>query len=177
MVNGPKSTVTLILGMIGSDVLYLILACLGLATIANNWSEVFIAIRYIGASYLIYLGYKMFRVLPASQEGLKSEAGSAKQVGEVASFVQGFLISISNPKVILFYISFLPTFIDLNALTSSDIVLVSVLSAFALFTGLMMISVGASRMVVLLKTPSAQKRLNQVAGGIMILAGLYLALR
>lgn len=177
MVSGPKSTVMLILGMIASDVLYLILACLGLAAVATNWSEVFIAIRYIGAGYLIYLGYQMFNALPPLQGNMKIEGDVVKNPARFSGFIQGFLISVSNPKVILFYISFLPTFINLNVLTSSDILLVSVLSAFALFAGLILIAIGASRMANLLKTPSAHKKLNRVAGSIMILAGLYLVLR
>lgn len=49
--------------MVSSDLIYLIFACFGLATIAENWSEVFVVIRYLGAAYLIYLGYKMFKAL------------------------------------------------------------------------------------------------------------------
>ncbi|MEG3753878.1 LysE family translocator [Psychromonas arctica] len=177
MISGPKSSIMLILGMICSDVLYLILACLGLATVANNWSEVFIAIRYVGAGYLIYLGYMMLNTLPQPKDNIKVEGVVTKQSALLSGFIQGFLISISNPKVILFYISFLPTFINLNVLTSTDILLVSVLSALALFAGLMLIAIGASRMANLLKTPVAHQRLNRVAGSIMILAGLYLVLR
>ncbi|MGC3833302.1 LysE family transporter [Moritella viscosa] len=78
--------------------------------------------------------------------------------------------------MILFYISFLPTFIDLTVLTAQDIALVSVLSSIALMSGLMLIAFGASRMANLLKTPAAHQRLNRGAGGIMIAAGTYLAI-
>ncbi|QFI36739.1 LysE family translocator [Moritella marina ATCC 15381] len=109
MVEGPKKCIMLAMGMIGSDVIYLILACFGLATIAENWSEVFTAIRYIGAAYLIYLGYKMIKALPQIKSDIQAEAvqveTKAQQEGSMlASFTQGFLISASNPKVILFYI-------------------------------------------------------------------------
>ena len=50
-------------------------------------------------------------------------------------FLQGFVISASNPKVILFYIAFLPTFIDLTALTGTDIALATVLTLVALMAG------------------------------------------
>ena len=95
----------------------------------------------------------------------------------LASFTQGFLISASNPKVILFYISFLPTFVDLTVLQAQDIVLVSILTCAALMAGLMLIAFGASRMANVLKTPVAHQRLNQSAGGIMIAAGTYLAVK
>ncbi|UPR50607.1 LysE family translocator [Vibrio cyclitrophicus] len=175
MVQGWRKCVTLSLGMICSDLIYLTLACFGLATLAENWSFAFEVIRYIGAAYLIYLGYKMFKSLPELQ-GSAELAAKQSQKSELASFAQGFLISASNPKVILFYISFLPTFIDLTVLRSQDIVLVSALASVALMSGLMLIAVGAGRMAGLLKTPRAHKRLNQSAGGIMIAAGSYLAI-
>ncbi|MFA0496253.1 LysE family translocator [Vibrio sp. 10N.222.54.B11] len=175
MVQGWRKCVTLSLGMICSDLIYLALACFGLATIAENWSIAFEVIRYVGAAYLIYLGYKMFKSLPEVQ-GSAELAVKQSQKSELASFAQGFLISASNPKVILFYISFLPTFIDLTVLRSQDIVLVSALASVALMSGLMLIAVGAGRMAGLLKTPRAHKRLNQSAGGIMIAAGSYLAI-
>ena len=176
MVDGPKKCIMLAMGMIGSDVIYLILACLGLATIADNWSEVFTAIRYLGASYLIYLGYKMLKALPQIKSDIQAETEAQKEDAMLASFTQGFLISASNPKVILFYISFLPTFIDLTVLTAQDIALVSVLSSIALMCGLMLIAFGASRMAGMLKTPVAHQRLNRGAGSIMIAAGAYLAI-
>ncbi|CDT68685.1 Putative threonine efflux protein [Vibrio coralliirubri] len=175
MVQGWRKCVTLSLGMICSDLIYLALACFGLATIAENWSIAFEVIRYVGAAYLIYLGYKMFKSLPEVQ-GSAELAAKQSQKSELASFAQGFLISASNPKVILFYISFLPTFIDLTVLRTQDIVLVSALASVALMSGLMLIAVGAGRMASLLKTPRAHKRLNQSAGGIMIAAGSYLAI-
>lgn len=175
MVHGWKQCITLSLGMTCSDLIYLSLACFGLATVAENWSFAFEIIRYVGAAYLIYLGYKMIKSLPEVQ-GSAEQVAKQSQKSELASFAQGFLISASNPKVILFYISFLPTFIDLTVLRSQDIVLVSVLAAVALMAGLMLIAMGAGRMVTLLKTPRAHKRLNQSAGGIMIAAGSYLAI-
>ncbi|MEZ9269337.1 LysE family translocator, partial [Vibrio splendidus] len=151
MVNGWRKCITLSLGMICSDLIYLALACFGLATIAENWSIAFEVIRYVGAAYLIYLGYKMFKSLPEVQ-GSAELAAKQSQKSELASFAQGFLISASNPKVILFYISFLPTFIDLTILRSQDIVLVSALASVALMSGLMLIALGAGRMAGLLKT-------------------------
>ena len=94
-----------------------------------------------------------------------------------ASFVQGFLISASNPKVILFYIAFLPTFMDLTVLSTTDIVLASVLTLVGLMIGLMAIAVFASRARGWFRSERAMKRLNRSAGSIMASAGAYLALR
>ncbi|MCL9781977.1 LysE family translocator [Vibrio sp. S4M6] len=176
LVSGARNCFTLAIGMVCSDLIYLILACLGLATMAEHFTEVFTVIRYIGAVYLIYLGYKMFKTLPDIKNEAQSEGIQVKGKSHTASFLQGFLISASNPKVILFYIAFLPTFIDLTTLHAKDIVLVSVLAAMALILGLMFVAYCAGRAAKLLKSPSAHRKLNKSAGGIMVLAGAYLAL-
>ncbi len=174
LVSGSRSCLALVIGMVGSDLIYLFLACLGLATIAENWSEVFTVIRYIGAAYLIYLGYKMFKAIPETKKAFESD-DVTPSCSTLASLTQGFFISASNPKVILFYIAFLPTFIDLTTLKMEDIAMVLVLAAVALTIGLMLIAYGAARASKLLKTSAAQIRLNKSAGGIMLLAGTYLA--
>ena len=172
MVEGPKKCIMMALGMVASDLLYLQLACFGLATIADNWSDIFLIIRYLGAGYLIYLGYKMITAFTHNQP-LSNQQKS--QQTPLTSFSHGFLISASNPKVILFYVSFLPTFIDLTRLHGSDLILISVLSSIALMTAIMLVAYGASRLANVIKTPIAQQRLNKTAGSIMVAAGAYLA--
>ncbi len=173
LMNGTRSCTLLALGMTISDILYLIAACLGLAAIATHWGELFTVIRIVGAAYLIYLGWKMW----TAPVDLDQEESNLSRSGMAASFVQGFLISASNPKVILFYIAFLPTFMDLTVLSSADIVLASVLTLVALMIGLMAIALFAARARSWFRSERAMKRLNRSAGSIMAGAGAYLALR
>ncbi|CZF81510.1 Homoserine/homoserine lactone efflux protein [Grimontia celer] len=173
MITGWRDCVAISAGMVTSDLIYLTLACFGLATIAENYATLFTIIRYVGAAYLIYLGYKMFKALPQVAE--LSEKPAKKSSGVMADYMQGVLISASNPKVILFYIAFLPTFMDLTILSMGDVVLANVLAGFALMSGAMLIAVCADRAAKLLKTEKAIKRMNRSAGSIMIGAGAYLA--
>ena len=173
MVYSAKSCFPLALGMATSDIIYLIMACFGLATIAENWSTVFTAIRLIGAAYLIYLGWKMWHAPVV----ISYEAAKTKQDHWLALFTQGALISASNPKVILFYIAFLPTFMDLSILQSKDIVTASILTLLALMSGLMLIVYGAARAKQALNSTTAMQRLNRTAGAIMASAGVFLATR
>ncbi len=174
MASGAASCFSLALGMAISDIGYLIMACFGLATIAENWSGLFTAIRLVGAAYLIYLGWKMWT---APVETMDTQQAANNKGSELKRFIQGFLISASNPKVILFYIAFLPTFMDLTRLTASDIVLVSVLTLVGLMTGLMLISFSASSARAYFRSAPAVQRLNRTAGAIMMGAGGYLASR
>lgn len=174
MTEGVSRCTLLAFGMTISDAIYLVLACFGLATLAQLWAEAFIAIRIIGACYLLYLGYKMFTA-PMLQPQEQVTAG--QRGNHLLSFIQGLLISASNPKVILFYIAFLPTFMDLTQLSNQDIVVAVMLTIVALMAGLMLIAYSAAKASKLLKTPSAVRQLNRGAGSLMIGAGLYLAAR
>ncbi|WP_415901375.1 LysE family translocator [Neptuniibacter sp. QD29_5] len=173
LTSSASSCIPLALGMTISDILYLIAACFGLAAIATQWSELFTIIRIIGAVYLVYLGWKMW----TAPLNLDEPSEQLSRKGTAVSFLQGFLISASNPKVILFYIAFLPAFMDLSALTSADIVLASVLTLIALMFGLMMIAIFAAKSRRFFQSEAGVKRLNRSAGSVMVAAGAYLASR
>ncbi|WP_227816091.1 LysE family translocator [Nitrogeniibacter aestuarii] len=172
LASGAGACVGLSLGMVVSDMLYLLFACLGLAAIASQWGEVFTVIRWAGAAYLIYLGVRLWRAPVVTDAPV-----AISRRDQAAGFVQGFLISASNPKVILFYMAFLPTFMDLSALDALDVILALGLSLVALMLALMSIALGAARARRLLSTPRAAQRLNRGAGSIMIGAGVFLATR
>jgi len=170
LMSGTSACFFLALGMVISDMVYLILACYGLAALAEHWSEAFTVVRIVGAAYLIYLGVKMWRV---SRQPFSAEVETKEKTG--LSFLQGFIISASNPKVILFYIAFLPTFMDLTVLTHSDIALAAFLTLIGLMAGLMLIAAGASSARRYIHSPRGQKTLNRTAGTVMIGAGTFLA--
>lgn len=177
LVSGAWSCFPMTVGMAISDIIYLILATFGLATIAVNYSGLFTVIRFIGAAYLLYLGWKMWTADVSNSVNIDTSDNSARRKSWLSGFIQGFLISASNPKVILFYIAFLPTFIDLTVLNSNDIILLSTLTLFSLIAGLMLVSIAASSVRRYLKSESALKKLNRTAGSIMIGAGLFLVSR
>ena len=174
LTQGVIKTLPLSAGMVCGDILYLVMACFGLAAIAQQWEVLFLVIRYVGAAYLLYLGWKMW-TSPIDLDLDNSSIGARKNGWSAA--LQGFLISSSNPKVVLFYIAFLPTFMDVTVLDGGDIVLASVLAFSALMLGLTLISYSASQARRLMKSERAMKRVNQGAGGIMAGAGAFLALR
>lgn len=171
--SGVKPCISMALGMAISDIIYLILACFGLAVIAEQWAGLFMILRIVGAFYLLYLGWKMWNA--STETSLQSDSDDVPfTVGR--GLLQGFLISASNPKVIFFYIAFLPTILDLNSLTRSDIALASVLTLLGLMMGLMLVAICASSARIFFTSPKAVKSLNRTSGGIMIGAGSYLAL-
>ncbi len=171
LTSNVKTCVSLALGMALSDVVYLILACFGLAVIAEQWAGLFMIIRFVGAFYLFYLGWKMWNATP---ETLLKDDTSDVTFTTGQGLLQGFLISASNPKVIFFYIAFLPTIMDLNSLTFFDIALASGITLLGIMMGLMTIVLCASSAKRFLTSTKAVRGLNRTSGGIMIGAGSYL---
>lgn len=173
LVKGARACFLLALGMVVSDILYLVAACFGLASLATHWGELFTLIRWAGAAYLLYLGWKLWTTPVA----LEPPAAQESAGGAAASFLQGFLISASNPKVILFYIAFLPSFMDLSTLDGGAIALAAGLTLVGLMAGLMSIAGFAARARRWFRSEAAMRRLNRGAGSIMAAAGAYLASR
>ncbi|MEO8132447.1 MAG: LysE family translocator [Betaproteobacteria bacterium] len=90
------------LGLVG----HTILATLGLGAILRTSEWLFIALKLVGAAYLIYLGFGLLRTKSA---GLVVEASSRRSL--VRLFLDGALSNVSNPKIAIFYFAFLPQFV------------------------------------------------------------------
>jgi homoserine/homoserine lactone efflux protein len=106
--HGRRSGLATVAGASIGNAILLGATAVGLIAFFRLLSEVFEIIRWAGAAYLIWLGIKAWRT-HGPQEG----AGAPAAVrSSRAVFLQGFLIAITNPKAIFFYIAFLPQFID-----------------------------------------------------------------
>ncbi|MDP3534448.1 MAG: LysE family translocator [Halomonas sp.] len=175
MAAGTRPCIPLALGMTASDIIYLLLAFYGLAALAENWGEAFTLLRYVGAAYLFYLGWQMWTAEVTNNALASAHYDNSVSTRDILkSFTQGFLISASNPKVILFYIAFLPTFIDLTVLNRSDMFLVVGLTLVGLMMGLMLVASFASSARRFFQSERAQRGTNRTAGSLMVAAGAFL---
>ncbi len=163
---GAKGCILLILGLILGDIIYLVSACFGLSAIVAEYNTAFLFIKIFGSLYLIYLAYKIVTsdvIIPTKQNNKTK-----------ILFAQGFLISISNPKVIIFYIAFLPTFVDLNNLSNIDILTISIICSSALFLGAFGIACSTSYTRKFFKSKESLGKLNLLSGCLIFIAGICL---
>ena len=174
--QGGSSCWGLAIGMTMSDIVYLLLVVWGLAYIANEYQLIFALIRWCGAAYLFYLAWQIWHA-PIELNGTPVIVTRSKGVGFVLSYAEGMLISATNPKVMLFYIAFLPTFVDLTALTNQGVVWVVGLNFVALMLGLMLIAYSASKARKLFSQHRSVQRLNRTTAGLMATAGLLILTR
>jgi len=167
MINGFSSALCFVGGVMLGDLLYIIAVLLGLAVIAREFNDVFFAIRLIGGGYLIYLGIKAFRSASAPNAALKGAV-----VGRGKAFLNGLLLTLGNPKVILFYVGLMPTFIDIAVLTPIDMVILCLVLTLDLGCILAIYAFAADRARKLFTSSKATRRMNQGAGAVLAGSGV-----
>ncbi len=144
----------------------------GLGAVLAASELAFTLIKWFGVAYLIYLGVKQWRALPADL----ADESTIRPIGKPLSLVfRGFLVNISNPKALVFMLAILPQFIDPAAPLLIQYVIIAAtmvsvdLIVMAGYTGL------AARVLRALKTPAQQRRLNRTFASLFVGAAGFLA--
>ena len=157
-------------GLILGDITYLVAVILSLDFFSNTIASFMDQVKIVGGMYLIYLGIQSWR-----SGSFKIKKDISKK-GNFAEFVTGYLISMANPKVMVFYIAILPNFINLKNLSlliASEIIVITFLGLMA---GISVINLGASKIKNKLENSDSNAYINRIVGSIMMVAGIWLAL-
>jgi threonine/homoserine/homoserine lactone efflux protein len=167
---GPIPAIWLSLGHTIGDIIYVALAMLTLNVLSEVISNSMLYVKILGASYLIYIGYQQWR-----SKGISFEQSSQKN-STLKLLMAGFVVGVTNPKTIIFYLSFLPIFIDLNNLTVvTEIEVISVIG-FTVFFVLSLANIMGIKLRKHIENPIIIKRVNELTGITMILVGCFVAL-
>lgn len=169
-----------VLGIISGILVHTVFAALGLSIILINSPLTFTIVKYIGASYLCYLGIKMLMSkqpsLLANHLPKSSPSAPANSIAHWQIYKQGVLTNIFNPKVALFFLAFFPQFIDPSYAHSALSFLILGLS-FALtgFVWCSCLALLASKFSAnLRKNPAIEVLLNKISGVVFIGLGVKL---
>ena len=145
------------------------LLAIGFQVVVQQLEWFLIVIRFLGAIYLIWLGYKIF-----SSPSLMQKISDKKYFNN--KFVlQGFLVIWSNPKAFLFLGAFIPQFLDINQLTEFQIIYLGLLFMLigAIFDSAYAVVFGKFKNLM---SSSHLKFLNRIGGSLLALLGLWLAI-
>ena len=160
------------LGLILGDMIYLTAVILGLAFIAQTFTTAFMVIKIAGALYLGYIAWKLWKT------GLVPQDIQARGSSSMAmSFLSGLLVTLGNPKTMLFYVALVPTLIDLAAIGLDEYGLLLTATFIVLLVVLIPYMALASRARLLLKKPTALRTLNRIAAGVLASTAAYIATR
>ena len=168
-----KGTPAFILGFVAGDLVWFGIAATGLAALAKTAATLFVAIKWIGVAYLLYLAWKLWG---APAESVKVTESDDSQHGWRA-FVASFLLTLSNPKAILFFLALLPTVIDLASMNTVRFLEISAAIIIVQPLVLGTYAVLAAKARELFTTPKAVRRLNRSSGLAMAGAAVVVATR
>jgi threonine/homoserine/homoserine lactone efflux protein len=173
LAGGRSAGIAAALGVSAGTVVHTILAALGLSALLATSPYAFMAVKFAGAAYLLYIGVKALLTRAAQAPG----AEGASNGGRWPAFRQGIITNLLNPKVALFFLALMPQFIEAASTRK--------VGAF-LALGLSFVSLGVIWCCVLaiaaaklrgafLRRPSIATWLNRVAGAMFIGLGIKLA--
>ena len=168
-----RSAIAVIAGIVAGDLCYLTFALFGLCVIAESLGRFFIIVRYAGAVYLIWLGYRLW----TANNNAASGPPASNAGGEGGRVLRGFAITLGNPKVILFYLGFLPAFMDLTYLTLPDIVVTYLIVATVLGGVMLTYAYAADRARRTFLCQSRLRTVRRCSGALVASAGALILAR
>jgi threonine/homoserine/homoserine lactone efflux protein len=174
LAGGRAAGIAAALGISAGSVIHTFAAALGLSALLATSPYAFMAVKFTGAAYLIYIGV---RAIVSRANGLPGEQGAVGGDGQWAAFRQGVLSNLLNPKVALFFLALMPQFITAGSTNKIGAFLVLGLSFVALGVAwCVVLAIAAARLRgAFLRRPSMANVLNKIAGVMFIALGLRLA--
>lgn len=129
---GSSGAVLFCLGLLSGDLLWFSMAALGLAAIASSFSEAFVVLQWLGAAYLAYIAWGIWKSANAAPSEEYSNSIPPQSSAKTSLFA-GLLFNLSNPKAIMFYLALMPNLVSVEEMSLLGFVeLAAVLSAILL---------------------------------------------
>jgi threonine/homoserine/homoserine lactone efflux protein len=174
MAQGRKAGVWAAIGFNAGGYVHMLGAVLGLSAILATSSVAFTAVKWLGACYLVWLGVQ---ALAARSTPLLVEGGARPHADAKTIFWQGFLSDVLNPKVAIFFLAFLPQFVDVAASdrTQQLIVLGLTINVIAIAINLVLVYFASAATSRLRRSPKVGAYLHKSMGAVFVALGIRLA--
>lgn len=169
---GVRRTMWMMCGELIGVAFVAIAAVLGVANIMLNYPNLFEILKWLGASYLVYIGVNMWRAKNNSTLNVTQSRITKRQT----LFNQGLVTAIANPKGWAFMISLLPPFIDINDNLAPQLTILLSIIMLTEFLCMMVYATGGKSLRFFINSGNNIHWMNRIAGSLMIFVGLWLAL-
>ena len=168
--GGWRAGLACCLGVMAADQVLMWLAVAGVAAVLAAYPAAFHAVQWVGAAYLAWLGYKLLTAKPGDAPAIEIQPRQY--------FRQGALITLMNPKAIVFYMAFFPMFVDparhQGAITFG--VMAATVAAITFIYSVIVVTLTTVLAERLRANPAVVKWLEKTAGVFLIGFGLKLAI-
>ena len=165
---GMSSALKTMAGCMTALLCMMSISAAGLGALLHTFPAVFDALRYLGAAYLAYLGYKLWRASVAAKAGQDAAVQDEPLRSGGSFYRQGLAVAASNPKAIVFSAAFFPQFIqpELPALTQ----FVILLTTFTVIevSWYLIYAVSGHKLSRFLQQTHVMKNFNRVTGGVFV---------
>lgn len=169
--NGRKSAWATVPGVVLGDFTAMTASLLGAGIVLQTSTTLFTVLKMFGAAYLVWLGVKLWRSKPEFVENSKKPS----KASGLSMFWNTFVITSLNPKGIVFFIAFLPQFVNPELAPLSQFVIMEVTFLTLAAINIILWILLAGRLREQFRRPSTLKLVNRIGGSFLIGAGLLTA--
>jgi threonine/homoserine/homoserine lactone efflux protein len=170
--HGRKSAMATVAGVALGDFTAMTASMLGLGVLLSTSAALFTGLKWAGAAYLVYLGIKLWRAPVRGTEAVADESAGESAVRPWRMMLHTYAVTALNPKSIVFFVAFLPQFLDTGRPLAEQMVVMEatfLVLATLNAAGYALLASAARRAV---RTPSVQRAVNRVGGSLLMGAGL-----
>ncbi|CAG0988530.1 Leucine efflux protein [Burkholderiales bacterium] len=168
--HGLATGMGAVLGTLAGDFVYMLAAVAGLAAVMATYPLLFEALQWFGAAYLAWMGWQLLRARPSADPAANLSSRSGRHY-----FQQAFAVSLTNPKVVLFFVAFFPLFLRADATTGTLAAMMLHVTGLSLLYQAALVLAGNAIARRLRALPQARLLAMRLAGVALIGFGLKLA--
>jgi threonine/homoserine/homoserine lactone efflux protein len=167
--HGRRFAAATVAGVALGDFTAMTASMLGLGALLAASATIFTLLKWVGAAYLIYLGIKLWRAPVGRLDG---EEAAAQDDKAIRIFLHAYVVTALNPKSIIFFVAFLPQFLDTSRPIFAQMVIfeTTFLVLATLNAGIYALMASMARQTI--RKPGVQRIVNRTGGSLMIGAGL-----
>ena len=171
LAQGARASIWPNLGILTGNTIYFALSAAGLGAVLLASYDVFLAIKWAGAAYLVWLGVSAFF---GKSSTLSVNAARERPRG-LRMLANGVVLQLANPKAILFFTAFLPQFIDPGEALVPQFVILAITSVVIEFFVLLAYGSLAGRAATAAARPNLARWINRASGSLLVAAGIGMA--
>jgi threonine/homoserine/homoserine lactone efflux protein len=172
--HGHKFAMATVAGVALGDFTAMTASMLGLGALLATSAGIFTVLKYVGAAYLVYLGIKLWRAPVTGQVADGGEA-STQAESSVKIFLHTYVVTALNPKSIIFFVAFLPQFLDLTQPMLFQMVVFEVTFLALAIANAALYGFAASLAREKIRQPMVRSVINRTGGSLLIGAGVLAA--
>jgi threonine/homoserine/homoserine lactone efflux protein len=177
LLGGRSAGILTALGVGCGLTIWALATSVGLVALLTASEPLFLAVKYAGAAYLIYLGAQALReaIWPARGRDAHSAAVPYRRLAPIAAFRQGFVSDLGNPKIAVFFPSLLPQFVPTGQPSFLSLLLLGFVFALITFTWLTVYATAVAKAGDWLRRPTVRRVVEAVSGTLLIGLGIRIA--